>query len=153
MSKTRQKIQDDLKEAMRAKDTNRLELLRYLLAAIQKIEKDQQKILEDTEVLGILDKLIKQENESLEHAKNANRDDLIKNSKFKISVLTAYKPEPFSEDKINAIITEAITETQANSMRDMGKVMGIVKPKLQGRADLGKVSGLVKSLLGSQLDS
>ncbi len=142
------RIKDDMKQAMRDRAKERLSTIRLILAAVKQQEVDRRVILEEAEVLAILDKMVKQRRDSIEQFDKAGRDDLSSKEKFEIEVIQNYLPQPLSEQEISELIAEAITETGAESMRDMGKVMGILKPKMQGRADMGKVSGVIKSQLG-----
>jgi len=142
------RIKDDMKQAMRDRAKDRLTTIRLILAAVKQQEVDRRVILEEAEILAILDKMVKQRRDSIEQFDKAGRDDLSSKEKLEIEVIQAYLPQPLSEQEISELITEAITSTKAESMRDMGKVMGILKPKMQGRADMGKVSGLIKSQLG-----
>lgn len=142
------RIKEDMKQAMRDRAKERLSTIRLILAAAKQQEVDRRVILEEAEVLAILDKMVKQRRDSIEQFDKAGRDDLSSKEKFEIEVIQNYLPQPLSEQEISDMIAEAITETGAESMRDMGKVMGILKPKMQGRADMGKVSGVIKSQLG-----
>ena len=142
------RIKDDMKQAMRDRAKERLSTIRLILAAVKQQEVDRRVTLEEAEVLAILDKMVKQRRDSIEQFDKAGRDDLSSKEKFEIEVIQNYLPQPLSEQEISELIAEAITETGAESMRDMGKVMGILKPKMQGRADMGKVSGVIKSQLG-----
>ena len=141
------RIKDDMKEAMRAKDKDRLGTIRLILAAVKQQEVDRRVTLEEAEVLAILDKMLKQRRDSIEQFNAAGRAELAEKEQVEIEVIQAYLPQPLSEDEINSLIQQAIADTGAESMRDMGKVMGKLKPELQGRADMGKVSGLIKAKL------
>ena len=147
-----ERIKEDMKQAMRDRTTDqqakdRLSTIRLILAAVKQQEVDRRVVLEEAEVLVILDKMVKQRRDSIEQFDKAGRDDLSNKEKFEIEVIQAYLPQQLNEDEIASLITEAIAESGAESMRDMGKVMGILKPKMQGRADMGKVSGLIKTQL------
>ena len=142
------RIAEDMKAAMRAKDTPRLETIRMLRAAIQRKEVDEQVTLDDDGVLGVIEKQIKQARDSIEQFKAGNRDDLADKEQVSVDILSEYLPEPLDEVELDALIREAIAETGAESMKDMGKVMGKIKPRVQGRADMGQVSAKVKTLLG-----
>jgi uncharacterized protein len=142
------RIVEDMKAAMRAKDTPRLETIRMLRAAIQRKEVDEQSNLDDDDVLGVIEKQIKQARDSIEQFKAGNRGDLAEKEQVSVDILSEYLPEPLGEAELDALIREAIAETGAGSMKDMGKVMGRIKPQVQGRADMGQVSARVKSLLG-----
>jgi len=143
-----ERIKDDMKQAMRDRAKDRLTTIRLILAAVKQQEVDRRVELDDTEVLAIIDKMVKQRRDSIEQFDKAGRDDLVAKEKFEIEVVQAYLPKPLTEEEISELITEAISTSGAESMRDMGKVMGILKPQMQGRADMGKVSGLIKSQLG-----
>jgi uncharacterized protein YqeY len=138
-----------MKAAMRAKDSARLSAIRLLLAAMKQKEVDERTELVDADVLGIVEKLIKQRRESIAHYEAAGRNDLADAEKFEVKVLSAYLPEQMSDAEIAAAVASAVTEVGAASVKDMGKVMAALKPRLAGRADMGKVSAQVKSRLGS----
>ncbi len=142
---------DDLKnaqkDAMRAKDKLRLGTIRMALAAVKQREVDERIELNDTDVLAILTKMVKQRQDAAEQFDAANRDDLSSKEREEIAVIESFLPQPLTADEIATLIDEAIESTGASSMQDMGKVMGLLKPKLQGRADMGKVSGLIKAKL------
>jgi uncharacterized protein YqeY len=142
------RIQDDVKAAMRAGEKARLATLRLITAALKQVEVDSRKELGDTDVIAILDKMCKQRRESIEQFSKADRTDLIEKENAELSVISEYLPQPLSEDEITALINDAIAESGANSMKDMGKVMGIIKHKAQGRADMGKLSAQIKARLG-----
>jgi uncharacterized protein YqeY len=134
---------------MRARDSARLSAVRLLLAAMKQKEVDERIALGDAEVLGIIDKMIKQRRESIAQFEKAGRNDLAENEKFEIGVLSGYLPQQLSEAEIAQEVAAAIAQTGAAGVKDMGKVMGVLKPKLAGKADMGKVSALVKSKLSS----
>ena len=142
------RIKDDMKVAMRERDKDRLGTIRLILAAIKQQEVDLRETLTDDDVLTILNKMMKQRRDSIEQFNKAGRDELAAKEQSEIEVIQDYLPEQLSQDDILALVDEAISATGAESMRDMGKVMGMLKPKLQGRADMGQVSGLIKSKLG-----
>lgn len=144
----KERIADDMKAAMRAKDTPRLETIRMLRAAIQRKEVDDQVTLDDDGVLAVIEKQIKQAHDSIEQFKSGNRADLADKEQVSVDILSEYLPEPLGDEELDALIRDAIAETGAESMKDMGKVMGRLKPQIQGRADMGRVSAKVKSLLG-----
>ncbi|MEW8043260.1 MAG: GatB/YqeY domain-containing protein [gamma proteobacterium symbiont of Phacoides pectinatus] len=144
----KQRITDDMKSAMKAGDKPRLGAIRLLLAAIKQREVDERIELNDEQVLADLDKMVKQRRDSIAQYEKAARPDLAEQEQFEIDVLQEYLPEALREEEIAAMIAEAITGSGAETMRDMGKVMGQLKPKLQGRADIGAVSALVKQQLG-----
>ncbi len=143
----KQQITDDMKAAMRAKETARLGAIRLLLAAMKQREVDERIELTDADVVAIIEKMLKQRRDSISQYEAANRQDLVDVEKFEVSVLQTYMPQQLSEAEIISAIAEAIAATGAAGPQDMGKVMGVVKPKLAGRADMGKVSGLIKSQL------
>jgi len=145
----KQTIQSDMKTAMKGGDKRRLGVIRLILAAIKQIEVDERIELSDERVLVVLDKMTKQRRDSFEQYQKAERADLAEQESFELGVIKAYLPEALSDDEIATLVSEAIAESGAESQRDMGKVMGVLKPKLQGRADMGKVSGLVKQKLSS----
>jgi hypothetical protein len=141
------RINDDVKTAMREKDKARLATLRLITAAIKQKEVDERTELNDEQVVTILEKMLKQRKDSIEQFEKAGRDELAEQEKSEIAIIQLYMPEQLSDDEIEALIKEAITATGAESMKDMGKVMGTLKPKLAGRADMGAVSGKIKALL------
>jgi len=140
-------IKGHMKEAMRNKEKVRLNAIRMLLAAIKQIEVDQRIEVQDTDILVILDKMIKQRRDSISQFEAADRQELVDIEKQEIETLQVYMPQPLTEDEISALIDAAMSESGAESMRDMGKVMAILKPQLQGRADIGAVSGKIKAKL------
>jgi len=143
----RDQLNEDIKTAMKAREQDRLATLRLMLSAVKQREVDERITLDDTGVIGVVEKMIKQRRESIAQFEKAARQDLADKEKFEIGVLEAYLPQQLTAAEIEAIVAEAIASTGAKSAADMGKVMGIVKPKLAGRADMGKVSGLVKGKL------
>ena len=143
----REQITADMKEAMRARDTARLEAVRLLRAAIQRREVDEQTELTDDEVLSVIQKMIKQGRDSIEQFEKGDRQDLVEKETAMLTVLEPYLPEDLSNDDLTGLIVEALTHTNAESMRDMGKVMGWLKPKLQGKADMAAVSAVVREKL------
>ena len=143
----REQLNDDIKTAMKARATDRLNALRLMLSAVKQREVDERITLDDSGVIGVVEKMIKQRRESIAQYEKAVRQDLADKEKFEIGVLEAYLPQQLSAAEIDAIVAEAIASTGAKSAADMGKVMGVVKPKLAGRADMGKVSALVKTKL------
>ena len=144
-----QRIREDMKTAMKAGEKRRLGVIRLVLAAIKQREVDERIELDDTQTLAVLDKMVKQRRDSIEQFEKAGRNELAEQESFEIGVLQGYMPEALGEAEINAMIAEAIAGTGAVSLRDMGKVMGQLKPKIQGRADMGAVSALVKQRLGA----
>ena len=142
-----ERITDDMKTAMKAKDSLALGAIRMLRAAIKDKEIEIGKTLEETDVIGVISKLIKQRKDSATQYIDANRPELAEKENAEIKVLEVYLPEQMSDDEVNALIQSAIAETGASSMKDMGAVMGIVRPKAAGKADMGKISGLIKAAL------
>lgn len=149
MSETRQRILDDIKTAMKAGDKPRLATLRLMSAAIKQKEVDERIELNEEATLAIIDKLMKQRRESISQYEAAGRDDLVAQEQSEAEIIKTYLPEALSEDEISAIIAQAIESTGAASVKEMGKVMGLVKPKLQGRADMSSVSKTIKDRLNS----
>lgn len=147
MSKLKQRINDDVKTAMRNKDKERLGVLRLITAALKQKEVDERIELDDTMVLAIMDKMSKQIRDSIKQFEQAGRDDLAQKENFELGIIQEYLPAQLAEEEIKQIINESIETTGAESAKDMGKVMADLKPRLQGRADMGKVSGLVKQQL------
>ena len=143
----REQITADMKEAMRARDTTRLETVRLLRAAIQRREIDEQIELDDDEVLSVIQKMIKQGRDSIEQFEKGDRQDLVEKETAMLTVLEPYLPDALSVEDLAALIAEALAHTNAESMRDMGQVMGWLKPKLQGRADMATVSAAVREQL------
>ncbi len=143
----KQQISEDMKSAMRAKETARLGTIRLLLAAMKQREVDERIELTDADVIAVIEKMLKQRRDSISQYEAAGRQDLADVEKAEMTVLQAYMPQQLSEAEIAAAIAEAIAATGAAGPQDMGKVMGVVKPKLAGRADMGKVSGLIKAQL------
>jgi len=142
------RIQEDMKAAMRGGDKRRLGVIRLILAAIKQREVDERIELDATQILVVLDKMLKQRRESLAQYEQAGRTDLAEQESFEIGVIQAYLPQPLTPAEIDGLIAAAIAETGAAGIKDMGKVMGILKPRLQGRADMGAVSGQIKARLG-----
>ena len=140
-------IKDAMKDAMRAKDKPRLGAIRLMLSEVKRIEVDERIEIDDERLLAILDKMIKQRRDSITQYEAAGRDELAAIEIAEITVIQDFLPTALTEEEINAMIAVAIAETGAESMRDMGKVMGILRPQIQGRADGGAVSGLVKVAL------
>jgi hypothetical protein len=142
------RIQDDMKAAMRAKDKQRLGAIRLILAAIKQREVDERIELNDVQTLAVLEKMLKQRRESLAQYQNAGREDLAAQESFEIEIIQAYLPTPLSEADLDALIANAIAVTGAQSVRDMGKVMALIKDQAQGRADMAMVSVRVKAHFG-----
>jgi uncharacterized protein YqeY len=141
-------IIDDMKAAMKGGEKARLGVIRLITAAIKQREVDERIELDDEQVLVVLDKMVKQRRDSIKQYTDAGREDLAAVEQAEVEIIQAYLPAALSEDEIAAIVEAAIAETGASSMADMGKVMGIVKPQVQGRGDMGAVSGIVKQKLG-----
>lgn len=147
MSDLKQRINDDVKSAMRSRDKQRLAVLRLIMAAIKQKEIDDRIELNDSQILAILDRLTKQHRDSIEQFSKAGRNDLVEKETSELEIVLEFMPTPLTDDEIKQIIEAAVTETGASGMKDMGKVMGILKPKVQGKADMGKLSGMVKEKL------
>jgi len=142
-------VLDDVKSAMRARDQKRLTALRLITAAIKQIEVDKRVELDDQGVLTVLDKMAKQRRDSLQQYEAAGRDDLAVQEKYELELISTYLPEALSEDEVAELIIQAIAETGASSMRDMGMVMNKLRTAVQGRADMKAVSNAVKASLGA----
>ena len=145
----KKRIEEDVKAAMRAGDKPRLGTLRMVLAAVKQQEVDTRKAVDDSALITILEKLIKQRRDSLTQFQAAGRHELADKEAYEITVIQEYLPPALSEDEIAALINEAVAETGAGSSKDMGKVMGLLKPRLQGRADMSAVSKLVQARLAA----
>jgi hypothetical protein len=145
----KQRVTEDMKAAMRAKDAARLSAVRLLLAAMKQKEVDERVELTDADVLGIIEKMVKQRRESIAQFEKAARQDLADQEKFEIGVLSAYLPQQMSQAEVEQAIAAAVAESGAGGVKDMGKVMALLRPRLAGRADMGKVSALVRTKLGS----
>lgn len=143
----KQQITEDMKAAMRAKDTARLGAIRLLLAAMKQREVDERIELADADIVAIIEKMNKQRRDSISQYEAAGRQDLADIEKFEMGVLHTYMPQQLSDAEINTAVTAAIVESGAVGPQDMGKVMGLIKPKLAGRADMGRVSALIKAQL------
>jgi uncharacterized protein len=143
----RDQINDDLKAAMRGGDAARRDTIRLLTAALKQREVDERKVLTDTDVLGVIEKMIKQRRDSITQFEQGGRQDLADKEKQELALLQAYMPQAMGDDEIAAAVAAAITESGASGPADMGKVMALLKPKLAGRADMGKVSAAVKAHL------
>ena len=138
-------IMADMKAAMRAKEQSRLTTIRMLQAAVQRREVDERIELDDTQVISVIEKLIKQSRDAIVQYEKAGRQELADKEKADIDVWQSYLPEQLSEQEIDSLVASAISETGAITMKDMGKVMGLLKPKLQGKADMGQVSAKIKA--------
>jgi uncharacterized protein YqeY len=143
------RISEDMKNAMRAKDSARLGAIRLLQSAIKQREVDERIELDDMQVVEAIEKMLKQRRDSISQYEAANRHDLADVEKFEVSVLQEYLPQALTEQEVDAILTQVITETGAAGIKDMSKVMAGIKPLVVGRADMAKISGLIKTRLGS----
>ena len=144
----KEQLMTEVKAAMKAKEKTRLGTLRLVMAAIKQIEVDERIELDDTRIMSVLEKMVKQRKDSIEQFGKANRQDVIDVEEAELAIIKTFLPEPMSEDELAGIVANAVTETGAESMKDMGKVMAIVKAAAAGRADMGLVSKLVKAKLG-----
>ncbi|MEM9182152.1 MAG: GatB/YqeY domain-containing protein [Pseudomonadota bacterium] len=142
------RLTDDMKTALKAGDKQRLGTVRMALAEIKRREVDDRQDLDDTQITGLIEKMVKQRKDALSQFTDAGRQDLADQEKAEIEVLAAYLPEQMSDEELSALIDAVIADTGASSMKDMGKVMGQVKGKVAGRADMQQVSSLVKARLG-----
>ena len=149
MADIKTQISNDVKDAMRSKDKQRLAALRLISAAFKQKEVDERIELNDEQSIAILNKMAKQHRDSIEQFGIAKRDDLIEKEQQELGIIESYLPKKLSSDKVNSLIEKAISETNAKSPKDMGKVMGLLKGKLQGRADMSEVSKLIKDRLGA----
>ena len=148
MSKLKQRINDNVKDAMRAKEKERLKTLRLITSAIKQIEVDKRIELDkDDDIVAVLEKMLKQRKDSIEAFEKAGRDDLTAIEVAEVAIIKEYMPEQMSDEDVDALIVEAIAATGASEMKDMGKVMGQLKAKLAGKADMGQVSAKIKSRL------
>lgn len=144
----KERITEDMKAAMRAGEKQRLGLIRMLQAGIKQREVDERITLDDAQVLAVLEKMLKQRKDSVTQFEAAARDDLVAVERFEMEVIQAYLPAQLDEAEVEAIVSKAIADAGASSAKDMGKVVGLVKPLIAGRADMGKVSALIKTRLG-----
>lgn len=147
MSELKSRIADDVKAAMRAQDKERLGTLRFISSAIKQKEVDERVQLDDTQVLAVLDRMAKQHRDSIAQFESAGRHDLVKKERFELGIVTSYLPKALSETEVADLIKAAIAETGAASPKDMGRVMALLKPKVQGRFDMAKVGAMVKNQL------
>jgi uncharacterized protein YqeY len=143
------RIREDLKASMKAKDKVRLNVIRMMMAAVKQREVDERIELDDSQVIVILDKMLKQRRESIAQFSKAGRDELVAIEQQEILVIQDFLPQPLTEQEISGLITDAIAQSGASSIKDMGKVMGLIKPKMQGRADMSTVSIAIKELLNA----
>jgi len=149
VNQLRSRIQEDMKDAMRAKNVARLGTIRMLIAAIKQREIDERITLDELQILATVDKLIKQRQESIAQYRQGNREDLVAKESAEIEVLREYLPQQLTEEEIQNLIQTSIKETNASSIKDMAKVMALIKPKAQGRADMGTIGAKIKALLSS----
>jgi uncharacterized protein YqeY len=147
MSDLKKQIQDAVISTMKSGDKERLAVVRLMTSAMKQIEVDERIELDDARIIAILDKMVKQRRESIAQFKTAGRDDLVKQESFEIDIIQEFLPQALSEEEVDTIVNQAIEQTGASSIKDMGKVMGLVRPQIIGRADMGEVSGRIKSLL------
>ena len=141
------RIKDDMKSAMKAKQKGRLNVIRMILAAIKQIEVDERIELDDARIIVVLDKMLKQRRESIKQFNEAGRTDLTEIEEAEVLVIQEYLPQALTEDEIQGIVEKAVADSGAESIKDMGKVMGIVRPQMLGRADMSVVSAVIKSRL------
>ena len=147
MPSLKEQISADMKSAMKNGDKERLATIRLILAAVKQVEVDTREDVDDQSMLTILDKMAKQRRESISQFEQAGREDLVAKETQELNIITEFLPKALSDEEISELIDQAMQDTAASSMKDMGKVMGILKPQIQGRADMGKVSQLIKSRL------
>lgn len=140
-------ITEDMKTAMRAKDSARLGAIRLLQSAMKQREVDERIELNDSDVITIIEKMLKQRRDSIAAFESANRTDLADIEKFEVTVLQGYLPQQLTENEIKVILDQVVTDTGAEGVKDMGKVMAAIKPLVAGKADMGKISGLIKARL------
>ena len=149
MSKLKKQIQDAVISAMKAGEKKRLAIIRLITSSMKQIEVDERIELDDQRIIVILDKMVKQRRESISQFKAAGRDDLVQQENFEIDIIQEFLPQALGEEEVDDIVNQAIEQTGASSIKDMGKVMGLVKPQIVGRADMGEISGRIKSLLST----
>ena len=149
MSELKQRISDDMKAAMKGGDKPRLAVIRLILAAIKQREVDERITLDDAQVLGVLEKMLKQRRDSVTQYEAAQREDLAQQERYEIGVIEAYLPAPLSDAELDALVTQCIADAGASSPREMGKVMALLKERAAGRADMGALSQRVKARLAS----
>ncbi len=145
----KERISQDMKDALRARDQQRLNAIRFLLAAIQRREVDTRTTLDDPDIISVVEKLIKQSRDAAQQFIDGARQDLADKENREIAVWEAYMPAQLTDDELDALIADALAQTGVASMKEMGKVMGVLKPQLQGRADMGQVSAKVKAKLSN----
>lgn len=150
VSKIKERVDGAVKDAMRARDKQRVGALRMISAEFKRVEVDERIELDDQRCLAILDKMTKQRRDSLAQYESAGRQDLVDQEQFELDLIAGFMPEALSDDELDSLVAASIDEAGATSMKDMGQVMGILKPQVQGRADMGEVSKLVKRALTAQ---
>ena len=146
-SEIKERFEASVKDAMRARDKQRLGVLRLTMSEFKKVEVDERIELDDTRVLVILDKMVKQRRDSLSQYEQAGRQDLVQQESFELDLLKEFMPEALDEAAVTTIVDQAIAETGASSMKDMGRLMGVVRPQVQGRADMAAISAIIKQKL------
>ncbi|NOQ16834.1 MAG: GatB/YqeY domain-containing protein [Methyloprofundus sp.] len=147
MTTLQDRLKDEMKQAMRSKDKPRLGVIRLIMSAIKQIQVDERIVLDDNQVIVVMDKMLKQRRESIKQYRAANREDLADVEEAEITVIQDFLPQALTEAEIAEMIQAAITDSSASSVKDMGKVMGILKPAMQGRADMGVVGAKIKAML------
>ena len=149
MELLKDRIKDDMKASMKAKDKARLGVIRMILAAIKQIEVDERVELDNDRTIVVLDKMLKQRRESIRQFREAGRDDLVSIEESEIVVIQDFLPQALTDEEIDAMVAQAVTDAGAESIKDMGKVMGLLKPQMQGRADMSVVSAKIKATLAA----
>ncbi|WP_456485734.1 GatB/YqeY domain-containing protein [Hydrogenimonas sp.] len=149
MSQLKEKLQSDLKKAMKEKDTFKRDVIRFVMSAIKQIEVDERKELTDADIEAIIVKQIKQRNDAIAQFKEGGREDLVEKNEKELEILRSYLPEPMSEDEVRATLEEIVKETGASGMKDMGKVMAAAKEKIGARAEGRVINRIAKELLGA----
>lgn len=144
----KEQITEAMKDAMRAREKERLGTIRLILSEVKRIEVDERIDIDDARLLAVLDKMVKQRRDSISQFEQAGRQELADKEQTEIVVIQDFLPQPLSEEELATMIDDTIASVGAESMKDMGKVMGIIKPQIQGRADAGVVSGMIKAKLG-----
>jgi len=147
MSELKKRITDDMKSAMKAKDKQTLKAVRMILEAIKQKEIDERIELDDAQVMTVIQKMVKQRKDSISQFSDAGRTDLVEIEEAELEIINNYMPEQLSDEEVESVVDRAINDSGANSMKDMGKLMGMLKPRLQGKADMSIVSQLIKSRL------
>lgn len=149
MSELKNRIQEAVISSMKSGDKARLATIRLMTSAMKQIEVDERIELDDARIIVILDKMVKQRRESISQFKTAGRDDLVQKESDEIDIIQEFLPQALSEEEVDEIVNQAIEQTGASSIKEMGKVMGLVKPQIVGRADMGEVSGRIKAILSA----